>query len=315
MSYLINGIHHITAIAGDPHQTINFYSNILGLRLIKKTINFDAPEIYHLFFGNRSGEAGTMISFFTYGNDINDGSRGCCQAVKVSFSIPMEAVSFWVDRLKHYGIRYTGPIEYGNETIINFEDFDGLGIALVANDKDNTDGYDEIIDTAFAIKGVYSVALCVSSIEESLPVFTEILEHRKVLHPSEIRLESGRGGPGTYVTLIQEKNSTLSLPGKGTIHHVSFCTPDDETQLNIREKLVSAGYHVTDVVNRKYFHSIYFREPGRISIEIATELPGMTIDESIENLGKKLQLPEWEESRRQIILKNLVPLHRPAFKK
>jgi glyoxalase family protein len=314
MSRLINGLHHVTALASGAQKNVDFYAGILGLRLVKKTINFDAPDVYHLYYGDGQGSPGSIMTFFPYGQ-LARGRKGTNQLTYTAFSIPTAALGFWMDRLTAQHIAFDKPQKRFNETFLRFEDHDGLGIELVANDEDKRPGWSNgIIDPALAIRGFHGVTLHETRGEPTLKLLTDLMEHRVVTETEgRYRLQAGDGGPGTYVDVIVTPGNLRGLQGAGTVHHVAFSTDSDETQLQIRGRLDEAGLSVTPVADRNYFHSIYFREPGGVLFEVATNPPGFAIDEAPESLGAKLMLPEWYEPRRAAIEKGLEPIEVKAF--
>lgn len=309
MQELISGLHHVTALAGNPQKNIDFYAGILGLKMIKKTINFDAPDVYHLYYGDEVGNPGTIMTFFPY-QDIPKGRKGAGQLTYTAFSIPVSALGFWLDRLQTYQIAYTMPQKRFDETYIQFEDFDGLGVELVVTEHDKRVGRASgTIPAEMAIKGFYTVTLHEYSIDRTVKLLTETMQHKLVAEENgRLRFESGSGGAGSYTDVLYTTDSVRSLQGAGTVHHVAFATQTDDTQLLIRENLLSGGYQVTPVIDRNYFHSIYFREPGNILFEIATNPPGFAVDEPLEQLGSRLKLPAWYEPKRDLIEKGLMPV-------
>lgn len=314
MAGIINGLHHVTAIAADPQQNIDFYTGILGLRLVKKTINFDAPNVYHLYYGDEVGNPGTIMTFFPYGN-IPKGRVGVGQLSTTSFSIDIDSLTFWMERFNNLKIAYHGPEKRGEEELIQFQDNDGLLLELVASNKDKRTGWgNNVIPEKHAIKGFYTVSLNISRIDPTASLLKEFMEYRPVFEEmNHSRFEAGRGGPGTYVDLVLQPEASRGLQGAGTIHHVAFSTDNDETQLKIRERIEEAGIQVTEVLDRQYFHSIYFREPGGILFEVATNPPGFSVDEETAHLGETLKLPEWEEKNRDLIERNLKTIKMPLF--
>lgn len=314
MAGLINGLHHVTAIAADPQKNIDFYLGVLGLRMVKKTINFDAPNVYHLYYGDEAGSPGTIMTFFPYGS-IKRGRIGVGQITTTSFSIGDDSLSFWIERFNNFKITFHGPEVRGDEEYIQFEDPDGLLLELVASKKDQRKGWkNEVIPPEHAIKGFFTVWLNIARIEPTAALLTEYLEYRPVFEElNHFRFEAGKGGPGTYVDLLLQPEATRGNSGAGTIHHVAFSTDSDDTQLKIKEKLETANLQVTEVLDRQYFHSIYFREPGGILFEVATDPPGFAIDEEPAHLGESLKLPHWQEKNRDLIERSLKTIKMPVF--
>lgn len=301
----ISGLHHVTALSSDPQKNLDFYAGVLGLRMVKKTINFDAPNVYHLYYGDGEGTPGTLMTFFPY-QGIVRGRKGSGQMTVTSFSIPSDSLGYWMKRLDKFKIQYSGPkTRFDNEEFIYFEDDDGLGIELVANDGDYREGYNYgHIPRKHTIKGFYGVTLDQQSHERTAEFLMERLDH-KLVKEKEGRLRFSPDGEIGGLVDVVTSGQTAGRQGGGTVHHVAFATADGDTQLKVREDLTDAGVHVTPVIDRQYFHSIYFREPGGILFEVATNPPGMAVDENPENLGEKLKLPEWQENNREEIENNL----------
>ncbi|MBC8110764.1 MAG: ring-cleaving dioxygenase [Verrucomicrobia bacterium] len=314
MKPLINGLHHVTAMAGHPQKNIDFYEGILGLRMLKKTINFDAPSVYHLYYGDETGSPGSIMTFFPY-NDLPKGRAGNGQMTLTAFSIPASSLSFWVNRLISKNITFERFTRF-DEEVLSFTDFDGLGIELIANATDTRTGWAEskFVPAEFAIKGFHSVTLNLGKREKSVALLTETMGYKLVSEQeSRFRFESAVGGVGTYVDVLWQPEAVYAKAGSGTIHHLAFSTSDDQDQLEIREKLLEMRFDVTPVIDRNYFHSIYFREPENILYEIATNPPGFMVDETSEELGKTLRLPAWYESKRSQIESGLIPVHEPEI--
>lgn len=299
METLINGLHHVTTLAGDTQRNVDYYTGLMGLRLVKKTVNFDAPDVYHLYYGNETGSPGTILTFFPYGN-LPRGRKGLGQLTYTAFSVPTAAMSFWIDRLHQQNIPYAGPYKRFSEIYLRFEDFDGAGVELVFNDEDQRPGWDNgHIPLEYAVRGFHTVTLNESNPDKTVKLLTETMQHTLVgEEEGRFRFKAGVGGPGNYVDVLHSPNDVRSLQGAGSVHHVAFSTDTDATQLTIQELLTEAGYHPTNVLDRQYFHSIYFREPGGILFEIATNPPGFTVDEPLAELGTALKLPPQYESRR-----------------
>ena len=309
MQTLVQGLHHITALASDPQKNLNFYAGILGLKLVKKTVNFDAPEVYHFYYGNETGAPGTLITFFPYG-DIPRGRKGKGQLTVTSFSIPENALGYWIKRLRKFNIDTQPPQQRFEETFIYFEDHDGLGLELVANNKDSRKGITTgNIPEEYAIKGIYGVTLSEECNERSAGLLVGQMNHTLITEKGNRFRYSVGGLPGSFVDILCNPDTLMGLPGCGTVHHVAFATENDETQLETRAKLSGFGLNVTSVLDREYFHSIYFREPGGVLFELATRPPGFTVDEQQMHLGEALKLPSWHEKNRVAIEKNLIPIN------
>lgn len=309
MEMLINGLHHVTTLASDTQRNVDYYTDILGLRLVKKTVNFDAPDVYHLYYGNETGSPSTILTFFPYGN-LPRGRKGVGQLTYTAFSAPVSALSFWLDRLHKRSIPYAGPYKRFDETYIRFEDFDGMGIELVFTDNDSRSGWSNgRILVEFAIRGFHTVTLNEFNPDRTIRLLTETMQHTLVgEEEGRFRFQAGIGGSGNYVDVLYAPNDVRALQGAGSVHHVAFSTDTDETQLIVQQQLAELGYAVTPVQDRNYFNSIYFREPGGILFEVATIPPGFTVDESVSELGTALKLPPQYEARRAKIVAELPPI-------
>lgn len=306
METLINGLHHVTTLAGDVQRNADYYITILGLRLVKRTVNFDAPDVYHLYYGDETGSPGTILTFFPYGN-IPRGRKGVGQLTYTAFSAPTASLSFWMDRLHQYAIPYAGPYKRFTETYLRFEDFDGMGIELVFTDNDSRPGWDNgRIPVAFSIRGFHTVTLNEQDPDRTIKLLTETMQHQLIgEEEGRFRFQAGKGGSGGYVDVLHSPTDGRPLQGAGSVHHVAFSTDSDQTQLLIQQQLAELGYHVTPVQDRNYFHSIYFREPGGILFEVATNPPGFTVDEPLAELGMSLKLPAQYEARRASLVNAL----------
>lgn len=310
MSKLVTGLHHVTALALDPQKNCDFYAGILGLRMVKKTINFDAPEVYHLYYGNEKGSPGTILTFFPY-TGIPRGRKGKGQLTVTSFSIPANSIDYWLTRLKKFNIPHSNPAtRFEDETFIYFEDNDGLGLELVANSQDRRPGFTYgNIPLEFSIRGFYGITLSEEGYEKTADLLLNQMNHN-LLNEKDNRFRySASGNPGDFVDILCNPDALRGIGGTGTVHHVAFATASDTTQLQARELLLQSGFNVTPVLDRQYFHSIYYREPGGVLFEIATIPPGFAIDEEPNHLGEALKLPPWEEHNRKIIENELVPIH------
>lgn len=305
---LINGIHHVTAMAGDPQRNVDFYAGILGLRLVKKTVNFDAPDVYHFYYGNEIGAPGTIMTFFPFAG-IRRGRKGTGQLTVTSFSVPANSLGYWIDRLKKFGLNPGQPQQRFNEQYIRFEDFDGLTLELVATDEDDRPPftYGQVAEE-HAVRGFYGVTLTEEAYERTASLLTGTMQHEQIGTSGDLVRYSASGKPGDFVDILVSPNSLRGLGGGGTVHHLAFSTNDDDTQLDIRAKIAELGLHVTPVLDRQYFHSIYFREPGGVLFEVATNPPGFMFDEPKEHLGEGLKLPPWEEPNRVAIEQGLTPI-------
>lgn len=309
MSNPVLGLHHITALASDPQSNLDFYTGMMGLRLVKQTVNFDGPEIYHFYYGNADGSPGTLLTFFPYPGMVR-GRTGGGQATEVAFSIPESAVNYWLERLKEFRLPYQGPYERLEETWIRFEDPDGLHIELIANATDTRSGWDNgDIPEEMSIRGLHSVTLTEEGYEKTAQLLKNQLGYTlKAQSGNRFRFGHADGLPGSTVDVICRPEGEHGRRGAGTVHHVAFATEDDDSIGIVRRKIAELGLNVTPVLDRKYFHSIYFREPGGVLFEVATKPPGFTVDEELEELGKSLQLPSQFETMRGALAERLAPI-------
>ncbi|MDW0212293.1 MAG: ring-cleaving dioxygenase [Nitrososphaeraceae archaeon] len=312
----IFGIHHVTAIAGHPQRNVNFYTSILGLRLVKLTVNFDDPTTYHLYFGDELGRPGTILTFFPW-SDAPKGHRGTGQVVTTSFLIPKNSIDYWKNRLKNNDVTVKGPFNRFDEQVLTVYDSDGLELELVAHssaeDRDLNVRNDGGVPFEYAVRGFYSVALSEEGFERTAGILEEELGFSLIgQEKSRFRYKIKNSETGASIVDV------LCLPytpsgyiGLGSVHHVAFRTPTDEKQKVLRSSIIKAGLNATPVIDRTYFHSVYFREPGGILFEIATDPPGFTIDQKPSELGTRLMLPEWLESERKNLEKILPRLSLP----
>ena len=307
------GLHHITAISSDPQKTLDFYAKILGLRLIKLTVNYDDPSTYHVYFGDRIGHPGTVLTFFPWKGQPR-GRKGSSQATNTSFSISPRSISYWQDRLKSHGVSVEAPYKRFGDTVLSFEDHDGQGLELVGSKgvEERAGWTQGPVPKEHAIRGFHSVTLLEEVLEKTESVLIDTLGFRHVGEEEDrFRYEAGKGGPGTIVDILSRPKAQRGFVSVGTVHHVAFRASDDAHQKDLRQAIVKADLNVTPVINRNYFHSIYFREHGGVLFEVATDQPGFAIDESPEQLGTGLALPPWLENSRVEIEKNLPPVSLP----
>ncbi|MGZ0746722.1 ring-cleaving dioxygenase [Haloparvum sp. AD34] len=303
------GIHHVTAIGSDPSRNLEFYTKTLGLRLVKQSVNQDDVGVYHLFYGDEQGSPGTSMTFFPY-VDASPGQVGTGQVSTVAFLIPDSAVDYWVDRLAAEGVDAAAPEERFGDTVIAFEDPDGLPLELVAVD-DVPEGHppEGPVPDEHAIRGFHSVALSLASADETAGLLQTMgFEATESEHDRQ-RFESD-GDLGYVVDLLEDPHAPRGRPGAGTVHHVAFQV-DEAEQEAWRDVLIEAGLRPTEIIDRKWFKSVYAREHAGVLFEFATKSPGYTVDEELEALGERLVLPEWLEDRREEIEANLPEL-RPA---
>lgn len=305
---LVTGIHHVTALAGSPQKNIDFYAGVLGLRLVKKTVNFDAPEVYHFYYGNETGQPGSILTFFPYG-DIMKGRHGKGMLNTTSFSVPLSSLEYWENRFKKFNINYKQPQERFDEVFIYFEDEDGLGLELVFNDKDQRQGFSYgNIPVENSIKGFYNVEIWEEGYERTAAILTQQLDHTLIAEKGNRFRFAATNSPGNYVDILCVPDSLRGLGGNGTVHHIAFATANKKTQEEVRIKIAQRMLNPTPILDRQYFTSIYFREPGGVLFEVATEEPGFAIDEDKAHLGESLKLPSWYEKNRKEIEEAITPV-------
>jgi glyoxalase family protein len=308
MEKLVTGIHHITALAGNAQPNIDFYCGILGLRLVKKTVNFDAPEVYHFYYGNETGTPGTILTFFPY-EGLTRGRHGKGMLNTTTFSVPLSSLAYWEQRLKKYDVNYKGPSERFQETFIYFEDYDGLGLEFVFTDRDTRTGFTYgHIPEEHSITGFYSAELWLEGYERSAALLIEQMDHVLIGEQGNRFRYAATDIPGNYIDLVCMPDTLKGLGGAGTVHHIAFSTPDATTQNEVRKKISQRMLNPTPVMDRSYFTSIYFREPGGVLFEVATAGPGFIIDENVDKLGTSLKLPDQYETYRPQIEKAVVPI-------
>jgi glyoxalase family protein len=302
MKQRILGIHHITAIAGNAKRNYDFYTNVLGLRFVKKTVNFDDPYTYHFYFGDEVGSPGTILTFFPW-EGITTGSRGTGMATEIGYSVPEESLDFWIKRFEEFNVTHNKVAEKFGEKYLTFLDPDGLKLELtVPSVKDNRKPWStESVNENVATRGFHNITLTLSRVEKTVNILTDVFGYK--LQEQQInryRFVTDAIETAAIIDLVEVPEHRGHVAG-GTVHHVAFRVPDDAVQIMYHDKLVSKGLNPTSVIDRNYFHSVYFREPGGVLFEIATENPGFTVDEPINELGKNLKLPVQYESRRDEI--------------
>jgi catechol 2,3-dioxygenase-like lactoylglutathione lyase family enzyme len=308
----ILGLHHVTAIAGEPQTNIDFYAGVLGLRLIKLTVNFDDPTTYHLYYGDGQGHPGTILTFFPWPGSMR-GRIGTGQVTRTSFAVPENALDYWVERLSGHAVAVKESRSLLDERALAFEDPDGLQLELVSSRDANPARAWEHgpVPFEFAIRAFHHVTLSEDGYESTAELLTETLGFRLVdSKENQFRYAVAAGGTGATVDLRCMPDGRPGRVAVGTIHHVAWRTPTDEQQLLWRPAL--RRYNVTPVIDRKYFHSLYFREPGGVLFEIATDPPGFTVDEPLSELGSHLLLPPWLEPSRAELEAVLPEVHLPG---
>jgi glyoxalase family protein len=314
VSEATQGIHHVTAIAGDPQQNLDFYTGVLGLRMVKRTVNFDDPGTYHLYYGNEHGSPGTIMTFFPW-KGAPRGGLGAGQATATAFSISEGSLGFWYERLLATGLPVESPRRRFDEEVLAFADPDGLRLELVAHAgvTDLAPWQDGPVEEDKAIRSFFGVTLLERSLDATAEVLTEGLGHvRGETGGARHRFVTPAGGAGSVVDVVVRPAEGFGRVAAGAVHHVAFRVADDEEQGRWRERARARGLHVTAVRDRSYFRSVYFREPGGVLFEVATDGPGFAVDESVAELGSQLQLPNWLEPQRAELEQRLQPLTLPT---
>ena len=300
----MSGLHHITAIAGKPWQNFDFYTRTLGLRLVKKTVNFDDVGTYHLYYGDELGHPGTILTFFPW-QYAAPGRGGTGFTHQIAFKIPLSALGYWTHRLIENSVTNDSLEKRFGEPVLAFTDLDGTRLALVGvSGLEATLGWSNgIVPSEHAIRGLYGVTLLLESAALTAAMLADVLDFIEIgREGSMIRYRAPSAENGGVIDIHEAKGFPAGYLGRGSVHHIAFRATDDEAQAAMVRKLVE-GHHIrpTEQIDRKYFRSIYFREPGGILFEIATDAPGFAIDEPHEKLGQALQLPaEYEASRAAI---------------
>lgn len=315
MNLSITGLHHVTAIATDPQRNLDFYAGLLGLRLVKRTVNFDDPGSYHFYFGDARGTPGTLLTFFPW-PDAHRGARGSAEVAATAFVIPVASAGYWLERLKaNHVTAERGPARFGQE-VIRLADPDGMRLELIAAQPAAAvqPWADGPVPAEHSLYGLHSVSAALEGYERTAQLLTETFGYALV-QEAENRFRftaPGEDGAGKLIDLLCMPDGRRASGGAGSVHHIAFRAKDDAEQRAWREQLVGMGFNVSPVMDRTYFHSIYFREPGGILFEIATDPPGFTADETLEEIGTNLRVPPWMERARAQIEAILPPITLPT---
>ena len=306
------GIHHVTAIAGDAQQNVDFYAGVLGLRLVKKTVNFDDPRTYHLYYGDAEGAPGSLMTFFPWPR-AKEGRAGVGEVGVTSLAIVPRSVGYWLERFVQHGVQHEIAAKRFGDAIIAFRDRDGLQLELVATNSAATRGSwtGATIPAEHAIHGIHSVTMWEHSLERTAGVLVAMGFRKAATEDGSTRFEIGEGGASRIVDVRAVGGFLAPAGGAGTVHHVAFRTATDDTELQLRERMIALGLHPTPVIDRQYFHSVYYREPGGVLFELATDGPGFAVDEPALSLGMSLQLPPQYEVDRAAFEAALPPLRAP----
>lgn len=299
MENRILGLHHITAIADNAKRNLDFYTKVLGVRLVKKTVNFDDPGTYHFYFGNETGTPGTILTFFPW-EGIGKGTNGSGLATHIGYSVPKGSLEFWKNRFQQFNISFQEGEIFG-EKLISFNDPDGLQLQFIESstpDDRKVWTTDDIKDEN-ALKGFHNITLTLKKADPTIKVLTDIFGYDLQKQEGErYRLATDAIDTANLVDIIENDKIPAGRNAGGTNHHVAFRVKDDQVLMEFREKVMSAGLSITPKIDRDYFYSLYFREPGGVLFEIATDNPGFTVDEPLNELGQGLKLPKQYEAMR-----------------
>ena len=313
----IKGLHHVTAIASDPQRNVDFYRNVLGQRLVKRTVNFDAPDTYHFYFADEIGNPGSVLTFFAW-PEMRRGLRGNGETNAVAYNVPAGSLAFWQEHLKRNRVTLYPVEKRFGQKVLALEDPDGMRLELIeTDDLPEIDFWEDgPIPQEYALHGFHSVTLWLEETQSTGELLTTQMgyqpagqeEHRR-------RFTAEPNARGHTIDLLEGPEKPRARLGVGSIHHIAFRVPNDEGQLEYQRLIRKAGFNVTDVLDRNYFHSIYFREHGGVLFEIATDTPGFAIDEPLDGLGETLRLPEWFEPNRTAIEESLIPIKLKSVEK
>lgn len=305
----ILGIHHITAIAGEAQRNYDFYTKVLGLRLVKKTVNFDDPGTYHFYYGNENGTPGTILTFFPWSH-VKRGNTGTGMATEIGYSVPAGSLEFWTNRFKENKVKHDQPVERFSEIMLPFQDPDGLKLNLIVPGKEDARQPWETgeIKSDAAVKGFHSITLTLRDVKPTAEVLTEIFDYKLLKQEGNFyRFVTDAIENAAIVDIIEEPNGKPGIGAGGTNHHVAFRVKNEEVLMAFREKVAARGLNITSKIDRNYFFSLYFREPGGVLFEIATDNPGFDVDEAVNELGTHSKLPvQYEPQRSQI--ENTLPV-------
>ena len=310
MENKVLGLHHITAIAGNAKRNLDFYTKVLGQRLVKKTVNFDDPGTYHFYFGDETGTPGSILTFFPW-EGIGKGHTGTGMATDIGYSVPKDSLEFWVERFKQFNVKHEEIAEKFGEKYLHFQDPDGLKIDFIAsNNEDKRKPWQTgEINAAVATKGFHSVTLTLKNVTPTASILTDIMGYKLLKQEGNLyRFCTDAIDNASIVDIMEAPNLPAGINAAGTNHHVAFRIKDENIQMEFREKILSKGFNITPKIDRDYFFSMYFRESGGVLFELATENPGFMRDEALSELGTHLKLPQQYEGSRAEIEKILAKL-------
>lgn len=310
MENTINGIHHITAIAGNAKKNYDFYTRVLGLRLVKKTVNFDDPQTYHLYYGDKFGTPGTILTFFPW-EGITAGRRGARQATEIGYSVPEGSLDFWLKRLEANNVLYNKPAEKFGEQYLTLLDPDGLKLELIVpKTTDNRLPWETAeVKAENATRGFHNITITTNKMDATAKILTDVFGYKLLeQHVNRFRFVTDAVDNAAIVDLVEVAGEVAGHVAGGSVHHVAFRVKNEEILMQYREKIAALGLHITDKIDRNYFYSLYFREPGGVLFELATDNPGFSVDEPVDQLGTGLKLPAQYENIREDLEKSLPSL-------
>ncbi|WP_108484779.1 ring-cleaving dioxygenase [Oceaniglobus ichthyenteri] len=301
----INGLHHVTSMASDAQENNAFFTNVLGLRRVKKTVNFDAPDVYHLYYGDKTGGAGTVMTYFPFPN-MPKGHRGTGEVSQTVFAVPQGSLGFWQDRLENAAVEGISTAERFGEKRLNFHGPDGDGFALVEVASDPRTPYgDGPVPVDMGIYGFHSVTMHLRDAAATAELL-KFMGYKETNQQGNLtRLAATDGNGAHIIDLEADSDAPRAREGAGSVHHVAFAVKTKEAQVEVRKALLAHGVHVTPVIDRDYFWAIYFRTPGGVLFEIATHEPGFARDEDVAHLGEALKLPDQHAHLRARLEKSL----------
>jgi len=303
MENKILGLHHITAIAGDPQRNYDFYTKVLGLRMLKKTVNFDDPQTYHFYFGDGVGTPGSILTFFPWPG-VKQGENAAGMATGIGYSVPEGSLEFWKERFEKFNVPHNGSSKKFGEDFLAFQDPDGLKLELIVPENKDVRRPWETTDVKakVAIKGFHNVTLTLKDHKATAEILTDVFGYELVgIENNLYRFKTNAVENAAIVDILEDPKAGRGQNAGGTNHHVAFRVKDEKMLMAFREKVMQKGLQITEKINRDYFFSLYFREPGGVLFEIATDNPGFATDETVEELGSSLQLPDrYKRARAQI---------------
>ena len=308
----MSGIHHVTAICGNASRNVDFYTRTLGLRLVKKTVNFDDPGTYHLYYGDERGNPGTILTFFAWEHSA-PGRNGDGFAEETALRVPAGSIGYWTHRLIEKGVPHKALEKRFGEPVLAFTDPDGMSLALVgiAGAESEPAWTDGTVPSEHAIRGFHGITVMLEKAAPTGAVLTGVLGFKEIGREGHLvrYAATPEGAPGSVVTIRETGGFLPGRMGRGAVHHIAFRATDDDQQAAMAKALREQhGLTPTQQIDRNYFRSVYFREPGGILFEIATDQPGFAVDEPVERLGRELKLPAFLEPRRREIEAALPPI-------